>query len=285
MNSVIVACLAVAIVGTFAFMPSQSKCGMTVCPFGNNNCTDPACSRCNGPSGFNGVCVQGHPCGHACTTPGDCDQLSDCKLCIDKKCSASCSMKCSSSSQCAAPCGTCINGTCQEWKCGNTCTKSGDCAGPCATCAGGKCVSECSALCQKDSDCPFGCGHCNNGKCTSGGKCKSKCVSNLQCLAPTCNQCINNTCAGGCGGKCDADTFCSPFTGCGKCVQGQCAPWKCGNTCSTSSDCAGDCAYCDNTTSTGGSVCRALCGNYCEKSSDCQNSCGSCVDNKCTKSS
>lgn len=271
MRALLIAALAAV---AWAAITVPRSCGVTPCPFGNNNCTDLACSRCDGPGGFNGMCVAGHACGSSCVSNGDCDQLGDCKWCEAGKCKAVCKANCTSSSDCAAPCGSCVEGTCQKWSCGETCTKSSDCAGACGTCVNSKCQSECGNECKTNSDCPFGCGTCKDGTCVAANTCQAACDNNLQCpQSQPCKYCIEHKCAAGCGQTCTADSQC--YSGCDKCIGGKCTIWQCGNTCSNSSHCIGDCATCANGT------CTSECGAACLTNSDCPSVCGTCTGGKC----
>lgn len=153
-----------------AALVASQQCG-TACPYGNNDCPLANCTRCNGPGGFGGVCVQGYPCFSNCKANTDCDQTSSCRECWLGKCSAGCGSPCNSSEYCRAPgCDACIAGQCQLWSCGNTCSTSADCKwGSCTSCIDGKCTAKCGAICLVDSDCDAtpGCNNCTVGKCTN----------------------------------------------------------------------------------------------------------------------
>ena len=279
MKFLVVSLLAIC---AMALTAPNATCG-TLCPFGNNDCASSLeCSRCDGPGGFNGQCAKGFACGHTCGGSGDCDQTSDCNLCMNGMCMAGCQRNCTNSSQCAPPCGKCVTGACAIWTCGNKCVVSSDCAGPCAQCLNGKCTALCGGPCLLSTDCDqAGCPHCLGGKCVSGGKCKSRCETDSQCVsAGNCTQCVAGHCAAGCGQPCTDATFCGQ-PGCGRCVDNKCAPWTCGANCTaTGFGCAGNCALC----LTG--KCFALCGNECFSSADCPQSvypynCSTCTGGKC----
>jgi hypothetical protein len=165
---VAIICGALAILSQAA-MNAGSQCGQA-CPYGNNDCPDPTCSRCNGPGGFGGVCVKGQQCFANCTANTDCDQTGECTQCWRGQCSAGCGMKCKSDKYCrAAGCSVCIAGQCQLWVCGQACQSSSDCQwGSCTHCDGGFCRAHCGAICKQNSDCSGTCSVCGtNGTCVS----------------------------------------------------------------------------------------------------------------------
>ena len=167
--------LIVAIAATLA----HAECG-TACPYGNNDCKDPDCPRCNGPGGFGGVCVKGFQCNETCVSDTDCDQSNGtiCTQCWQKRCSAPCGGKCTKDSQCGAPgCGACIGNHCTLSSCGQACSGDSDCRwGSCLKCGENKrCVSQCGTFCHRHQDCPATC-----PKCTS-----NICIKNVTTEAPT----------------------------------------------------------------------------------------------------
>ena len=149
---------------------NAAQCGQA-CPYGNNDCTDPSCSRCNGPNGFGGVCVSGNACFASCSANTDCDQTSECKQCWLGKCTAGCGMPCANDTFCGAPgCNRCISGQCQLSSCSASCTEDGDCKyGSCISCVGGTCRGKCGVICTQDADCgaTAKCPSCVAGKCSA----------------------------------------------------------------------------------------------------------------------
>lgn len=257
---------------------NNPQCGQ-VCPFGNNNCSaNPSCSRCNGPGGFNGICVKGYACGQSCESKFDCDQTTNCTECLAETntCAAACGMPCGADAQCGSTCNKCVGGQCQLWMCGKSCSASNPCVGPCASCVNGTCTTQCGSVCLSSADCPQNaCPDCLNGICQSQGKCKSVCNDNSQCTGdPNCNLCVSGRCAAGCLAKCTSTTFCGE-PGCGTCVQGLCKDWACGKHCDPAG-CSPPCVFCGNGT------CISQCGSFCLKNSDCPGTCGTCSGNKCT---
>jgi hypothetical protein len=147
-----------------------ADCGQP-CPYGNNDCVNPSCPRCNSTTGFGGTCVAGFACLESCKANTDCDQTSQCKQCWLGKCTAGCQMPCTNDTFCGAPgCNKCIAGICQLSACGQQCLEDTDCKfGSCLTCIQGRCVAKCGAGCTVDSDCGASakCNSCVSGKCAA----------------------------------------------------------------------------------------------------------------------
>jgi hypothetical protein len=152
------------------FTASAAQCGQP-CPYGNNDCTDPSCSRCNGTNGFGGVCVPGNSCSTKCSANTDCDQTSQCKQCWQGVCTAGCFMPCTNDTFCGAPgCNRCIAGVCQLSSCAQQCTADTDCKfGSCISCVGGRCRGKCGVACTQNDDCGASakCSVCLAGKCAA----------------------------------------------------------------------------------------------------------------------
>ncbi len=145
-----------------------AQCGQP-CPYGNNDCDDPACSWCNSTTGFGGTCAPGFPCNAICKANTDCDQTTDCKQCWGGRCTGGCWMPCVNDSFCGSPgCNKCLNGVCQLSSCATSCSADTDCKfGSCILCVGGRCRAKCAGTCTQNADCGADakCPTCVAGKC------------------------------------------------------------------------------------------------------------------------
>eukprot|EP01121_Diplochlamys_sp_Union-15-3_P002070 TRINITY_DN11798_c0_g1_i1.p1 TRINITY_DN11798_c0_g1~~TRINITY_DN11798_c0_g1_i1.p1 ORF type:complete len:202 (+),score=-0.83 TRINITY_DN11798_c0_g1_i1:47-652(+) len=82
------------------------QCGIHSC-HNNGECTK-ECSHCSSSNGELGVCLKGSSCSGPCIVDTDCDQLSNCNVCVSNRCTAGCGQYCTSSVQCLNPaCSTC----------------------------------------------------------------------------------------------------------------------------------------------------------------------------------
>ena len=216
-------------------------------------------------------------CGDTCSSSSDCAAAGDCRLCI----SGTCQHRCEDGEEEFNPeCVTPIAPVAAA-QCGDTCSTSSDCAnaGDCRICISGTCQHRCYYP-TGEPDVNF-----------LGAACGDACTSSSDCNgSPDCRLCISGTCQHRCEG--DEEEFkpepVTPVT--------PVAAAQCGDTCSTSSDCAnaGDCRLCISGTCqhrcdgyptgepefiTG----AAQCGDTCSSSADCSSAgdCRICISGTC----
>jgi len=91
------------------------ECGLKVCH--NNGECPPECSKCSSNNGDLGYCLRGNTCGGTCLVDTDCDQVTDCRVCNAKVCTAGCGQFCRSASECLNPsCTFCSGNICVNSK-------------------------------------------------------------------------------------------------------------------------------------------------------------------------
>eukprot|EP01094_Clydonella_sp_ATCC50884_P019075 TRINITY_DN3652_c0_g1_i3.p1 TRINITY_DN3652_c0_g1~~TRINITY_DN3652_c0_g1_i3.p1 ORF type:complete len:353 (+),score=5.46 TRINITY_DN3652_c0_g1_i3:433-1491(+) len=203
-------------------------------------------------------------CGDACAGDYDCNKHT-CPYCNPYgKCSAGiCGDYCWGDYSCSKGCPRCsLDGRCAGGSyppCGTPCESQGQCGGECAYCRDNQCSKGdfigCGSQCLTDSNCANstdGCTFCAFGQCASAP-------------ASACGR----PCQSGCYGECEfcgSDGFCTDV-----------APSACGNVCSSSAQCFGECATCNPSSGTcTGSSNNSTCGSVCDTSGDCGDVCYSC---------
>jgi hypothetical protein len=200
----------------------------------DNDCRDSNCRYC-----FQGYCGNSpmRACNQTCQINTDCDQRSDCALCIGSVCTAGCGQQCLNSSECVGTtgCNVCILGICaaDSAKCGSNCETDLECAQNtnCNLCLAGQCGAGCGQPCNADSQCVTnGCEYCSNGVCRaepSGKTCGQHCAVDTDCngVMGECNQCYFNQCWSTCSNPCKKSSDCA-VKGCVNCnmTSGMCSP-------------------------------------------------------------
>lgn len=256
---------------------SSSCLSSSQCPTSKPICSSGTCLECltnsNCPTqtpicGSRGSCVQ-------CTSNSNCpSSLPYCDLT-----SATCTMSCTSNSQCSALSNApyCVSGTCVQ------CTSNSNC--PTNTPYCNMLTNQCSSLCVTDSQCP-GSTYCNSAgacvECYDNSQCDNLYVEGGVCKSNKCYQCaVNTDCYSGrfcvdktCMSTCTANSQCSNGQ---VCYQGSCVD------CGQNSDCSyfvpiclkNNCVECLSS-----SDCNTF-GPYCTSQNFCSNDCTQAIDEMC----
>eukprot|EP01126_Amoeba_proteus_P062375 TRINITY_DN846_c0_g1_i4.p1 TRINITY_DN846_c0_g1~~TRINITY_DN846_c0_g1_i4.p1 ORF type:complete len:183 (+),score=12.85 TRINITY_DN846_c0_g1_i4:152-700(+) len=158
-----------------AFVLSQDpKCGAPC--HNNNECFGSDCHRCTtDPTGKEGNCTRGFPCGASCSKNSDCDETGSCTLCsslgVCIQDPEGCGTRCNNDFQCDSDtCNRCVRGVCSPGAaCGQSCDVDMDCS--------------------KYNNCNW-CLANTAGVKKCGVHCLSPCSSDDQCRSPLCPKCV-----------------------------------------------------------------------------------------------